>query len=64
MRALILYHLVQAQATERHRQARREVSARAASQAAAPGHHPARAPRPRAPGRGGAPAAHRAGGSP
>jgi len=33
MRALILYHLVQAQAAERHRQAQRDAPARAASRA-------------------------------
>jgi len=51
MRALILYYLVQAQAAERHRQARREALARAASQARHTRTPPARAPRSRAPGR-------------
>jgi hypothetical protein len=36
MRALILYYVVQAQAAEQHRQAQRDASARAASQARHP----------------------------
>ena len=39
MRALILYHLVQAQAAERHRQAQRDAPARAASRARPPPAH-------------------------
>ena len=61
MRALILYHLVQAQAAERHRQAQRDAPARAASRARRT-RPPRRRHRARGlPGVGRAPRAHRAG---
>ena len=57
MGSALLYYLAQTWTADRYWQAQHDAPARAASRA----RHSRPSPRPRAPGRGGAPPAHRAG---